>query len=293
MEKEKKDTILGISIVFILSMMVLIIVLIVVFHNKKEEPHSHYYIAVPVYVAEKIENKDAGYLGLDLSDTYEIVIEGRKYKGKLGDVYFCTEYRNNVCDYICEDNTIIRFLCGTNELELLSIEFGTPANMFQDNSKEYIKNRIMNYIRENDKQYIFGEIKNKQYVFDVINDDKYINYSYTRYISGVETLEGINLVMDENGLVYKISRYVLHGNYNEIDLTCMSDSDESLREKLEEEYGGNVKYEIIKKQIGLVSIPDVAINYHIRINDGSEVEKYQVVWGMKLEGDGEIGEKCS
>ena len=256
--------------------------LIVVFHNKKEEPHSHYNNAIPVYVAGKIENRDGGYSGLDLSDTYEIVIEGRKYKGKLGDVYFCTEYRRDVCDYICEDNTIIRFLCETNELEFLSIEFGTPVNIFQDNSKEYIKNRMLDYIMENDKQY----------VFDVIKDDKYINYSYIRYISGVETLEGINLVTDETGLVYKVSRYDLNGTSNEIDLTCMNNSDESLREKLEKEYGGNVKYEIIKKQIGAVSV-DVAINYHIRINDNNEVKKYQVVWGTKLERDEEIGGNCS
>ena len=280
MKTEKKETILGIVIVFIISIVLLIIV---VLFEKKEEPHSHDYIAVPKYTANEIKNEETQYYGEDLTDTYEMVIGEKKYRGELGDVYFCTEYRKNVCDYICEDNTIMRFVCDINGLEFLSIEFSTPVNIFQDSSKEHIKKEMVNYIREDDKQY----------VFDVTKDDKYINYNYRRYISGIETLEGIDVVMDEEGLVHKISRYALDGNSNEIDLNCMSNSDESLREELEKEYGKNVEYEIIKKQIGSAIPLDVAINYHVRINGNTEMKKYQVRWGTKLEGEKELGKNCS
>lgn len=49
----------------------------------------------------------------------------------------------------------------------------------------------------------------KQYAFDVIKNENYLNYSYTKYISGIETVEGINLVMDETGMVYEINENFL------------------------------------------------------------------------------------
>lgn len=87
-------------------------------------------MAIPVYIADELENQTAKYYGIDLPDTYEVDIVGRKYRGKLENVYFCTEYYRNVCDYICEDDTIMRFVCGKNGLEFLSVEFGTPINTF-------------------------------------------------------------------------------------------------------------------------------------------------------------------
>lgn len=275
MKRQKKDAILGIIIASVVIFSAIAMI-------TNEEHVSHDVVLIPIYIVNEISNQEAQYYGKDLADTYEIVIAGERYKGKLVEAYYSAEYRRDMCDYICEDNTIMHFVCGASGLEFLSIEFGTPVRIFQDDSEEHIKEEIMNYFWDDDKKY----------VFDVIKESNYINYKYTRYIDNIETLEGINLVMDDTGMVYKISSYILKGNAYEFDLKKMSDSDESLKEYLEKEYGKNVKYEIVKKQISYAGSVDSAINYHVRINGGDEVKKYQVIWGGKAEGE-EIGKNCS
>lgn len=277
MGKEKKQAIVGV----VIAIVTILISIIIVATYKEDVPH--YIATVPVYIVDEISNQDVQYYGKDLAETYEIVIAREKYKGKLVDAYFSTEYRKDVCEYICEDNTIMRFVCDESGLEFLSIDFGSPVRIFQENSEEHIKDEIMNSIREDDKKY----------VFDVIKEGKYINYNYTRYIGDVETLEGINLVIDETGMVYKISCYIMQSNTYGFDLIHMSDSDESLKEYLEKEYGKDVKYEIVKKQISYAGPIDSTINYHIRINEGTEMKKYQVMWGREAVEDIELGKNCS
>lgn len=277
MGKEKKQAILGV----VIAVVTILTSIIIVYTHKEDVPH--YIATVPAYIVDEISNQEVQYYGKDLPETYEIVIAKEKYKGKLVDAYFSTEYCKDVCVYMCEDNTIMRFVCDAGGLEFLSIDFGIPARIFKENSEEHIKDEIMNSIWEGDKQY----------VFDVIKENKHINYNYIRYIDNVETLEGINLVMNETGEVYSVSKYIMRGNAQGFDLAHMSDSDDSLKEYLEKEYGKDVKYEIVKKQISYAGPVDSTINYHIRINGGTEVKKYQVMWGYETVGDIELGENCS
>ena len=242
---------------------------------------AHIYVIVGTeYIAKEIKNQEPTCERQSLPNSYEIFILDKNFRGRLGDVYYSMEYGTDICEYICGDGTkiLLRYINGGN-LDFLSIEFGIPYNVFIDNSENNIKQRMEGYFGENLEGYMF-EIKEQ-------ND--YTYYSYKKYVNGIEAAEGLEIAMDNKGMVCKIrylSPYAIA--YKDIDLKHIEEADKCIKDEIESKYGEGIEYEIIKKQWAFRSRD--TINYYISIL-GGDIVGYQVQLRDKIEQQGE-GDKC-
>ena len=249
--------------------------------HENDNGDVHEYIIVgAVYTTYEFENQEPSCDLQRLPVSYGIVVGNKNYRGELGDVYYSIEYGTNICEYICEDKTKILLTCEQGEnAEFLSVEFGIPYDVFVDNSANNIRQQMESSVGEN----------NKGYMFDIKEQDDHIYYSYKKYINGIEATEGIEITVDNKGMVCKISKYIYGITNNEMDLTRIDEADKCIKEKIESEYGEGIEYEIVKKQWAYRTTD--TINYYVSIL-GGDIVGYQVQWRDKIEKQG-VGENCS
>ena len=200
----------------------------------------------------EIEFKD---IPVYIDKNYEIEILGNTYLGELEHVYSTSDYKENVCEYVCEDGTII-WCTYEEKLEFLSILLKQPIKLSESFSEEYIEKIMSSYINDT-KNYKY--MKEKQ-------EDNYV-YRYVRYYQDLETNEELAITANDKGYIYK----VLYYQADELNDICVvadeiQAAEDTLKRNLLEIYGQDVKYEVERSKFSVVSNKGWRICYSVVIN---------------------------